>query len=51
MKKTSESLDKAQEKALVYREKLESGEIRLIPEKAPRTKERSGEAERAQVQP
>ena len=36
MKKTSEALSKAQDEALVYRQKLEAGEIRLIPEKPSR---------------
>ena len=35
MKKTSEALSKVQDEAQVYREKLESGQIRLIPEKKP----------------
>ncbi len=49
MKKTSEALTKAQEKALIYREKLETGEIRLVPERKPRTQKQEDEIERTQA--
>ncbi len=35
MKKSSEALSKFQDEAQVYRQKLESGEIRLIPVEKP----------------
>jgi hypothetical protein len=35
MKKTSEALSKAQDQAVIRRQLLESGKIRLIPQKPP----------------
>lgn len=35
MKKTDEALTKSQDQALIYRQLLESGEVRLVPEKKP----------------
>lgn len=45
MKKTDEALSKAQDQALIYRQLLESGEVRLIPEKPSKPAKQKDEVE------
>jgi hypothetical protein len=45
MKKTDEALSKSQDQALIYRQQLEAGEIRLVPDKPSRPVKQKDEVE------
>ncbi len=49
MKKTDEALSKAQEQAQIYRELLESGKVRLVPEKPAPSPKQKDEVEQKQA--
>lgn len=45
MKKTDEALSKSQDQALIYRQQLESGAVRLVPDRPARPVKQKDEVE------